>query len=61
MAIHGREGLAVRSFSSRHERALVDHTFRRELGIIAPHLLDDALDVPVPDQHLELDAEREVG
>ena len=46
---------------TRLELPLLDPQFRRDLGIVAAHLLDEALRVLAPDEHLELDAEREVG
>ena len=46
---------------ARLELALLDPELRRDLRIVAAHLLDEALGVLAPDEHLELDAEREVG
>ena len=46
---------------ARLELLLLDPQLRRHLGLVAPHLLDEPLGVLAPDEHLELDAEREVG
>ena len=46
---------------ARLELALLDPQLRRDLGIVAAHLLDEPLSVLAADEHLELDAEREVG
>jgi hypothetical protein len=40
--------------------ALLDVQLRGHLGLVAAHLLDEPLCVLAPDEHLELDAEREV-
>src|SRR5688572_12979685 len=41
--------------------ALLDPQLRCHLGIVATHLLDEPLRVLAPNQHLELDAEEEIG
>ena len=46
--------------ADRFEIALLDPQLRRHLGIVATHLLDEPLRILAPDEHLELDAEREV-
>ena len=46
---------------ARLELALFDPQLRRKLGLVAPHLLDEPLSILAPDEHLELDAKREVG
>ena len=46
---------------ARLELALLDPQLRRDLRVVAPHLLDEVLCVLAADEHLELDAEREVG
>ena len=48
------------SSSSPPKLPLLDPHVARELGIVAAHLLDEALGVLAPDKHLELDSERQV-
>jgi hypothetical protein len=46
---------------TRLELPLLDPQLRRHLGIVMEDLLDEALGVLAPDEHLERVSEREVG
>ena len=49
------------ALEARLELALLDPQVRREFGLVAPYLFDEALGVLAADEHLKLDAERKVG
>jgi hypothetical protein len=58
---HRRCCLSNRRFRPPASSSLLDPQVAREFGIVAAHLLDEPHGVLAADEHLEFDAEREVG